>query len=271
MAVARLNRNQFRYKKPAGVLEPDYSNQFTGGEIIAFTSNGLPYLLHNNKEPAVYGSATYSGDGAELGVDSAFNFVDVALSLNGTTKHTWAWVGTIHSFDNWGGLITRTRSGTSNSNFSLQEWYGAGDIVTFVNGGSGVIFSGVTAASLADGIEHKHVLARDGSSVKWYIDGKLEGTATITGAAIADVDTNRTTFGAERVGTTANAQSDWVIFNQVKNVAWGASEAAEWSKDPYQIIKSRKAYFIFPESGVAPTTTWANDEYYKTLLSGNTL
>lgn len=244
-------------EKPQGIAsEIDYSNRFSQNtQVISFIDN-CPRLLSNNKELTLYGTEDLSSDGASLGVDSAYNVIDPSLSMDGNTTHTWAFVCTIHSFDVWGGIVGR--NALSANAFFIQR-YGSGDHVRLYINASSYNLYDFLIADLADNKEHRHVLTRDGTNLNWYIDGRLwNAFGSLSAAPLADAVTDQTIFGAERLATNYNAQSDWALFVQELGRAWTAEEVADWSESPYQLLKTSKTYAAIGASAPSPfNPAWA--------------
>ncbi len=245
-------------EKPGGAHAINYGSPFIGraSQVVSFM-DGPPALLDGQNDLTLYGTSVIDGEGAVLGFDSSYNSADSSLTMNGYTAHTWAWVGTIHSFDAWGGLVGRTRLNSGSNCFFLQRKSSNDEMVVYINGSPSTtnVLTSVTPTLLADGIEHAHCITRNGAAFKWYIDGELKGSLTLSSSsALSDDSDEKLIFGAERGATGTNARSDWVIFQQELGVAWSAKEVVEWSANPYQVLEPAGCYRLIPTGagGSAP-------------------
>ncbi len=272
MSIFIPRKREYWQKKPTGLHQVDRSNKFVGNNTsIASFADGKPRVL-DQSDLDLYGTAEESSEGAVLGFDSNFSSTDPSLTMNGYTAHTWAWVGTIHSFDTWGGLIGRTRLNSGSNCFFLQRKSSNDEMVVYINGSPSTtnILTSVTPTLLADGIEHAHCITRNGNAFKWYIDGELKDSLTLSSSsALSDDSDEKLIFGAERGATGTNARSDWVVFQQELGVAWSAEEAADWSANPYQILKPLHSYWLMPAANDGATHNLLADDAESTSEATN--
>ena len=111
----------------------------------------------------------------------------------------------------------------------------------------------VSAPSGVDGANHTFIGSRVGSLMSLYRDGGLLASSSPTLRSIYTTD-QYTALGSRGNGTTEGFGRD-ISFALMFDDGFGDDEAAIFSENPYQILKKRKTYFLFPESGEAPAST----------------
>ena len=231
-----------RYKdKTDGHLYLDTSSEFVsdGTSVISFMSP-TPFVYNSGASLSLTGTSEYEGGVTALGPDSSLLITDPDLANNGL-EHTWAWVGTIHRFDAWGGLIALTGPANATHILGIQRSTTSSEIRLYVNNIASKI-AGIEGL-LSDGVEHVHVVSRNGSQITWIMDGEVIASLACDGQPVSDVANSKLYFGESRDANSSNAVSDWSIFLQDATHSWDIDKAKRFSENPYAILKSRRKYF----------------------------
>lgn len=164
--------------------------------------------------------------------------------------------------------------------FNTSETQGnsAGKIMRFIRGADGptrVLRAATEDIGINDGAAHVCVVSRISATAYIIAADGVEVSLTyndaddVTIPAQTDFDYWVGTRNLRDTPSIGSADTNINLWARIPRCV-SLDEAISLSEAPYQILEKRKTYFLLA-TGAAPVTTWANDEYYKTLLTGNTI